>query len=56
MNYIKELEVILKTEKTSRIKILHTLIFNDTGDMKNIQRICEFSGFPFKIHNPAWKE
>lgn len=33
--HINELEVVLKTEKSTKIKILHRLIFDDLGYWKN---------------------
>lgn len=40
---IKELETDLKIEKLLNVKILHRLILNNNGDIKNYQRINEFT-------------
>lgn len=51
----KELEVSLKTEKSSKIVSLHKLIFGTQGDRKNRQRIRNFSGFHFEIGSDEYE-
>lgn len=51
INHIKELEVVLKTEKPSKIRTFDKLIFGNISDRKNRQRIREFTSFPFEIHS-----
>ena len=52
---IKELEVVLKDAKSSKIKLFHKLIFDNDGDRNNRKRLCEFTGFPFKIGSDEFK-
>ena len=53
---IKELEVILKDAKSSKIKLLHKLIFDEDGDRNNRKRLREFSGFSFEIGSEEFKQ
>lgn len=42
---IEELAIALKSEKVTKIKLLHQLIFENEGDRKNRERLRNFSGF-----------
>ena len=53
---IKELEVVLKELKSSKIKLFHKLIFDEDGDRNNRKRLREFSGFPFEIGSDEFKQ
>ena len=43
---IKEMKVVLRGAKSSKIKLFHKLIFDEEGNRKRLRR---FSGFPFEI-------
>ena len=45
---IKELEVVLKDAKSSKIKLFHKLIFYEDNDRNNRKRLRKFSGFEVK--------
>lgn len=52
---IKELAVAIKNEKTSTIKLLHHLLFNNVGDRRNRDRIRQFAGFLFPADSEEFK-
>ena len=53
---IKELQVVFKDAKSSKIKLFHKLIFDEDGDHNNRKRLHKFSSFPFEIGSEEFKQ
>lgn len=52
---VKELEEVLKTEKSAKVKSLHKLIFENEGDRKNVKEFKTFFGFLFEIEREEYE-
>ncbi|CAL1272136.1 unnamed protein product [Larinioides sclopetarius] len=53
---IPELKAAIASERTSKIRCLHKLLFDHDGDRQNRNRIREFSGFDFQPNDKDFKE
>ncbi|CAL1272906.1 unnamed protein product [Larinioides sclopetarius] len=53
---IPELRAAIASERTSKIRCLHKLLFDHDGDRQNRNRIRDFSGFDFQPNDKDFKE
>ncbi|GBO46567.1 Retrovirus-related Pol polyprotein from transposon 17.6 [Araneus ventricosus] len=53
---IPELRAAIASERTSKIRCLHKLLFDFDGDRQNRSRIREFSGFDFQPNDKDFNE
>ncbi|GBN00585.1 Transposon Ty3-G Gag-Pol polyprotein, partial [Araneus ventricosus] len=53
---IPELKAVIASERTSKIRCLHKLLFDFDGDRQNRSRIREFSGFEFQPNDKDFNE
>ncbi|GBM72285.1 Transposon Ty3-G Gag-Pol polyprotein [Araneus ventricosus] len=53
---IPELKAAIASERTSKIRCLHKLLFDFDGDRQNRSRIREFSGFQFQPNDKDFNE